>query len=574
MWLNKLKSVWFEWALIALFAALMLRFFSSQQGFIHADAHGYYDYLPSIFLHQDIQRNDKPRNLSPQAYERVDQNYSYVNLENYRINKYACGTAFFVLPFYLPTQVVRQLAGFSDTGYEFPYQVSVLLAALFWLWVGLLALKHTLLCLQVKQVTIRFLQTAIVFATPFTHYAWFDAGFSHVYSFAAIAIFCYLCICFSNTHQTKYLLLLGLTFGVIIALRPINFLVILALPLLLVEPNKIGQFFLAIFKQWKMLLLSIGLFSFILFIQCYLWYLQCGKWLVYSYQGESFDFQNPQLLNAWFSYQKGLFIYTPFLLLPLFFVCYFGFKKKPFFASYYLLFLLGLGYVLSSWWSWFYGGSYGQRVYLDYLPILVLPIALLSESFSKKLQYIVSAVLLLCIGLNLIQTWQHQEYILHWDQMNKEKYWKVFLRTSKPYKGWVWKQKSGAPEGDSKSLLPSLTYAATSAKEDTVFCLTQNQILSLKNGKELWIGLKHHFPHGLKTEVALFAKDTLNNKIHFWEQRHLLHFCNGQPNNYQLGDCWFTIPPFNPNPSTKLYFIAYNLPKNDTLHQIQVLITK
>jgi hypothetical protein len=104
--------------------------------------------------------------------------------------------------------------------------------------------------------------------------------------------------------------------------------------------------------------------------------------------------------------------------------------------------------------------------------------------------------------------------------------------------------------------------------------LTQNQILSLKNGKKLWIGLKHHFPHGLKTEVALFAKDTLNNKIQFWEQRQLLHFCNGQPNNYQLGDYWFTIPPFNPNPSTKLYFIAYNLPKNDTLHQIQVLITK
>jgi hypothetical protein len=123
-------------------------------------------------------------------------------------------------------------------------------------------------------------------------------------------------------------------------------------------------------------------------------------------------------------------------------------------------------------------------------------------------------------------------------------------------------------------LLSIQNYIGTGNNVDTVFSINQNHIKDFKNGGDLWIGLNHSFPHGMNTQVALFAKDTLIDKNLFWEQRYLFHFCNGQPNNFQLGDYWFAIPPINPTQSTKLYFLVYYLPKGDKLNQIKVKFLK
>ncbi len=559
-----------ELALMLAFVFIMLWGFTSRQDFIHADAYGYYDYLPSIFLHKDINRVDKPRNTQPLIYSRIDQNYAYNNLGNLRVNKYSCGTAAFLLPFYLPLQLVRQVLGYVDSGYELPYQVMVLFAAIFWLFIGLVFLRKTLIQLNVESNLIFLVQLSILFATPFTHYAWFDAGFSHVFSFTAVSLFCYFTISFFYQNKSKFILLMGLLMALIILLRPINFLVVFSIPLLVGNANNLTVLFRNIFRYWKSLLFALIIFGITLSLQCFLWYLQTGNFIVYSYQNESFYFDNPQLINSWFSYQKGLFIYTPLLLLFQLLSIWAGVKKNKYFITYYILYFLAISYVFSCWWSWFYGGSYGQRVYLDYLPILILPVSLMHLKIKWPSKLVLGIIITLSILLNLTQTWQHQEYILHWDQMNKEKYWQVFLRTSSPYKGWVWKQKCGEPSTTVTQALSIPNFKSAGNIPDTLMASNAFNFVGIENGDELRLSLYHNFPHELRTEIAIFAKDTITGKTIFWEQKYLLQFCNETPGTYQKGDYWFKPKSLNTIANAKFYLLAYNLQKGDSLQNILI----
>jgi hypothetical protein len=87
--------------------------------------------------------------------------------------------------------------------------------------------------------------------------------------------------------------------------------------------------------------------------------------------------------------------------------------------------------VLSSWWNWWYGGSFSGRVFVEYLPILVLPLAIflgqVRNWWAKSLMVI---ALVIVVGLCQFQTYQYRYFIIHWENMTKEKYWEVFLEVN------------------------------------------------------------------------------------------------------------------------------------------------
>jgi hypothetical protein len=149
---------------------------------------------------------------------------------------------------------------------------------------------------------------------------------------------------------------------------------------------------------------------------------------------ENFNFLQPELFNFLLSYRKGLWIYTPiaFLallgLLPLF-------KKSSFVGLAVSTAIFIYYYVLSSWWMWFYGGSFGMRAAIDAFPLLIILLAHFIQFLSPKIRIPFALLLLACLTLNLIQTYQYTHWILPWDNMNKEKYWKIFLQTSNDYIG-------------------------------------------------------------------------------------------------------------------------------------------
>jgi hypothetical protein len=42
------------------------------------------------------------------------------------------------------------------------------------------------------------------------------------------------------------------------------------------------------------------------------------------------------------------------------------------------------------------------------------------------------------VFVNQVQAYQYRKFILHWDQMTKYKFWRVFLRTDDKWIGYVW----------------------------------------------------------------------------------------------------------------------------------------
>jgi hypothetical protein len=81
---------------------------------------------------------------------------------------------------------------------------------------------------------------------------------------------------------------------------------------------------------------------------------------------------------------------------------------------------------------WYYGGSFSSRVYVEYLPLFMIVLAVFLNAQSVSMKKILSnSLIVLLILVCQIQTFQYRYYEIHWSDMTKEKYWNVFLRVDR-----------------------------------------------------------------------------------------------------------------------------------------------
>jgi len=227
--------------------------------------------------------------------------------------------------------------------------------------------------------------------------------------------------------------------GLITLVRPVNIIVVIFIPFLMLISKQNPKHLLHLFKRKKVLLAGVFAFAIPMAIQPVIWFVQTGDFWVSSYGEESFDFLNPHFSDFLFSYRKGFFVYAPvfFILLSAGLMASFNQKSHPLTLSFFAPFLI-LVYVLSSWWYWSYGASFGSRVMVDFYPILVLlivPFFNFSKSWTKWLSI---PMVVLFGAISLIQTYQYKNYILSWDDMTAKGYWQVFLKMDKKYEGLLW----------------------------------------------------------------------------------------------------------------------------------------
>jgi hypothetical protein len=166
-------------------------------------------------------------------------------------------------------------------------------------------------------------------------------------------------------------------------------------------------------------------------IQLVIYKIQTGDFFIYSYNEEGFNFLSPHIIDFLFSYKKGLFVYTPVFFISLA-GAYFLYRENRMRFLFLTVFLAILVYVLSSWWLWYYGGSYSQRVMIEYfaIPAMLTGYFLFNvKSVPAKRIYI--SILAGLLLFTIIQSEQYRVAHIHWSEMNKEKYWKVFLRVDK-----------------------------------------------------------------------------------------------------------------------------------------------
>jgi len=394
---------------------------------IQSDGKGYYAYLPATIIYQDLNFNFfdsiEKKYPDPQLYYDYRVKYKDINL-----NKYPAGTSIAMLPFFLTAHVSSTVLGYPADGYSKLYLILIHISTIFYLGVGLFFLKKILEGYNSSKTAIVFLLFAIVFGTNLFYYTVCDPAMSHVYSFSFCTLFIYLITKYFSSPSPRLLLITSFILGIIMLIRPVNGIILLSIPFFTGNKEKLfaGLKFLKLKKMYT--IFSVLLLAGIIFIQLIIYKIQTGSFFVDSYPGESFNWADFNFINFLISYKKGLFIYTPlafFIVIGLYYL--FKTNKYLFFTSF--LFFVVLVYVLSSWWSWWYGGSFGSRVMIDYYAFIAVLLLLGYNYLNKQiLKRIYLSMMVVFIIICQIQIYQYRYYFIHWEKMDKEHYWNVFLR--------------------------------------------------------------------------------------------------------------------------------------------------
>lgn len=395
------------------------------------DLFGHYIYLPLYFEQGDLHLFDLDYlEQVNDTYKNTPNFYQFVQHENGQFyTKYTSGWALLMLPFYLLGEIWAQLGGYAADGFSKPYQDMVNIGCFVY---GLLGLYWTKKVLRTYFSDVVSALTLVLLCLGtnwmFMHYA--GKGSSNNIAFALIAGLVWQTIRFHRSTTIVNGFLLGAFLGGIGLVRPPD-LVFGLIPLCW-NLNQYGNLRCKLVLLWqknKYSLLSIGIAMFsLLFIQLYYWHLVTGSWLVNSYAnnaGEGFDWFHPHLNEFLFSYRKGWMLYTPIGIVStigLFYWC-----KRVEIQNYwvFITFILFI-YVASSWTTWWYADSYSQRAMVDTYVFVALGMAMCVEYTIKTKNALIAAFIVLCLALNLFQTYQMDKGILHSSRMTKGYYWSVF----------------------------------------------------------------------------------------------------------------------------------------------------
>lgn len=392
---------------------------NTYHGVIWADAAGYYAYLPMWFIYGNNSMN-WPANIE----NNTGHGFALDNNTNTIKNKYFSGVALLQAPFFLCAHFIQKISNLPTDGFSRTYINSILIASIFYSWLGLLILFNLL---KKRFSSFHSLLTIllILLATNLYYYAITANGMSHAYSFFLFSLLLFLIDKRKNNYS--YFLITGIVCGLIILCRPSNIIFIPAILLFGIKNlNEFKERIFSFFSTIKSVAILIIGFSLPLLPQ--LFYLQksFGHLISYTYTGESFsNWMHPRLFKVWFSTNNGLFTYTPFLLLALAGIVL-GIKKNKIENMFIFSAFIIVSLICASWWNWWFGCSYGARNFVEYYALFAFPAADFLFSRRKKLQKIIVwsfAFLCIVININMLYYYDGCFYGSEWD-------WNSYLKLS------------------------------------------------------------------------------------------------------------------------------------------------
>jgi hypothetical protein len=395
---------------------------------ISSDACGYYAYLPAIFIYKDLQFShfENVENSTLYFSDYLTQDYR-TKTETGVVDKYYVGCAVLWSPFFMVAHFLAEPLGYPSDGYSKPYHIAICWAAVFYLALGMYCLAKLLQKVGYSDLSIFWALLVTEFASNLFYYSVPLPSFSHVYSFSTIIMFLFFGHKALDEQNWKDWLLGALLLGIITLVRPVNFVAILFLPFLF---DTWAIFWFKIkdtrVSNW---ILSILAFVCVIFIQLIIYKIQTGHFLVFSYEGEGFNFLHPNFWGYLFSFRKGFFLYTP-IFLPLLLASGFILWKTNRYKLFALVLPLYLvWHIASSWWCWWYGSGYSQRPMVDFMFVLALLVCISFDYFNKQKKWIV-VILIFFMLVTQIQTYQARYGLILGDFMTKELYFQEFLNIS------------------------------------------------------------------------------------------------------------------------------------------------
>lgn len=405
------------------------------------DGVGYYNYLPAVFIYHDLNFEFYDKVIQDNSRPELDFAFK-VKTEAGTTNKYYLGTALCNLPFFLTAHLLSYLSGQPADGYSYYYLLGIQLSAFFYLIIGLIFLSLILKRYNISERNRAIILLAVFFGSNLFYYVVHEPYMSHVYSFAFVNLFILSVLNYVKSNDGKWILLAAFALGIVFLIRPVNIIILLAIPFLCSNLETFKSLFTDLIKKPWIIVKTLLIFVIIISSQLIIYKIQTGNFIVYSYGKEALDFTKPHMLDFLFSYRKGFFVWVPLMFFSLLGLKYF-FKNSIFQLITWISFILIVVYILSSWWNWYYGGSFGSRVMIDYLVLFAIPLALLLQKTSYP-KIVVTIIIVLGL-FTQIQTFQYIKGYIHWSKMNSEWYWDNFLRIDKVLnqadKPWNYKDK-------------------------------------------------------------------------------------------------------------------------------------
>jgi hypothetical protein len=538
---------------------------------IQSDKANYYIYLPATFIyHWD------PNKISLGLEKKC--NGFIVDRKDKKIKtKMTYGVALLWMPFFLVTHYIAIHWNLQPDGFSDFYERMTVIPGVFYLILGLFFLRRFLRNYFPRWVS--YVTIILVFAGTNLYYYGIDDGLmSHVNSFFLFSLFLYLLKKFIDTKNAAWGLIIGLSivFSLAVLIRPTNILLLTWVIFLDVRTRKdIGERLRLIFRPRLIIIFIIT--AFIVFLPQFIyWKYLSGHFIWYSYAGETFsNWNHPRLLQVWFSTLNGLFLYTP---LALFFVVgmIMMIKEKATNGIFLGISFLLVSYIFSSWYSWFFGGSFGYRPMVEYYALFSLPFAFFIENLWGFKNLYVKSVLICLIFFfvnyniratyhqrwNVYSTWSWDDYLIY--MQSSEMY-------SFPWNSYTYKQDfenigelEELPLSTCAHSLNQAGYVDKSLVQNRIFskCINDIFVRPIKHiDMEFWINPGKN----LKTDARLICKIEDPSKNTKYDKEINFDDYLSKPKNWNKISTTFEIPEWIDRADI-LSFTVRNSAKKDTIY--------
>ena len=408
---------------------------------IRSDGYSYYVYLPSWLIYGDPSLESVARHCCGGTFP------AFTAITRWRgtgrwLNPHPIGTAILMAPFFAVAHVVTRWSKLPADGFSFYYQHAAGLAGLSYLLAGLAVLRAVLVRHFPPAPTLAAL-TALTFGTNLFHYGTYDATFSHIYSFFLICALIALTERWWDRSSWGVSAALGAVAALVFLTRHTNAVFWVMVPLYGITnagsvSSDVLQGFRAALRErgaalWERrtsLAIVVAVLALAIFPQLAIYKAVTGSWVTgpYGDLDVGFRFDSPHLIGVLFSTEKGLFFWSPALLLAVA-----GLFTADGWARWWTvpaaIALTIETYLIASWSDWQFGGSYGHRAFTDSLGLLaIFMTAFLSRvAGRRRLVPVVAVCTSLAVMLSVFQMIQYWRGIVPIANTTWEQYRALFL---------------------------------------------------------------------------------------------------------------------------------------------------
>ena len=332
---------------------------------IHSDGYSYYVYLPSAFLYHDATLDALANDLYGGPYPEFTGIRRWPSTGRW-LNLHPIGTAILMAPFFLVAHLLSVWSNLPRDGFSLYYQHGAALGAIVYALLGLAILRR-MLREQFSDGVVLATLICITWGTNLFHYTVFDGTFSHAYAFFVVCLFVWLAQQWWDRPTLLRSVAIGGVAGLNILIRHTNAIYVLVLPLYgIVHWEDVRARAIDLRDRWRMLAAAAIAGLIVLTPQLALYKWITGKWFVNAYvtHGMGFSLASPHFADTLFSTQKGLFFWSPILLVAVAGVLVATGWARALALPALVVFAIQTA-LIATWSQWQFGATFGHRGFTD-----------------------------------------------------------------------------------------------------------------------------------------------------------------------------------------------------------------